>query len=132
MIARLATVIYWSSLLIAVVLSIAVYMTFVEKVGGSDCVLSEEDQRLYGEDLVKQAVQIALQKDLDTDYLLDNMSNAGIECLLERKSNKPETIYGDAPFYWLFCFLIALAGYAIRYILTGNKNPLPWSKESSK
>jgi len=115
MIARLATVIYWSSLLIAVVLSIAVYMTFVEKVGGSDCVLSEEDQRLYGGDL------------LGAD--LDNISDAGISCLFERKSNKPETIYGDAPFYWLFCFLIALAGYAIKYILTGNKNPLPWSKE---
>lgn len=122
MIARLATVIYWSSLLIAVVLSIAVYMTFVEKVGGevggSDCVLSAEDQRLYGGDL------------LGAD--LDNISGAGISCLLERKSNKPETVYGEAPFYWLFCFLIALVGYSIRYILTGNKNPLPWRKESSK
>ena len=118
MIARLATVIYWSSLLIAVVLSIAVYMTFVEKVGGSDCVLSEEDQRLYGGDL------------LGAD--LDNISDAGISCLLERKSNKPETVYGEAPFWWLVCFLIALAGYAIKYILTGNKNLFPWNRGSSK
>ena len=120
MIARLATVIYWASLCIAVVLSIAVYMTFVEKVGGevggSDCVLSEEDQRLYGGDIVEAD--------------LDNMSDAGVLCLFAqlRSPTVSETIYGDAPFYWLFCFLIALAGYAIRYILTGNKNPLPWSK----
>lgn len=118
MIARLATVIYWSSLLIAVVLSIAVYMTFVEKgeVGGSDCVLSEEDQRLYGGDL------------LGAD--LENISDAGISCIYLQSRSPTETIYGDAPFYWLFCFLIALVGYSIRYILTGNKNPLPWSKEN--
>ena len=114
MISRLGVVIYWACLLIALLSSIAVYMTFVVEVGGGNCVLSEEDQRLYDADLIGR------------------MSITGFKCVLERQSNKPETVYGEAPFYWLFCFLIALVGYSIKYILTGNKNPLPWRKESSK
>jgi hypothetical protein len=116
MIARLGSVIYWFSLLATVAFFVAVYMTFVEEVEGSNCVLSEEDQRHYGGDLVGAD--------------LENMSSAGIECLLERKSNIPQTVYGDAPFYWLFCILISLVGYSIRYILTGIRNPLPWASKA--
>jgi hypothetical protein len=127
MISRLGVVIYWACLLVALLFSTVAYLQFVEEVGGSNCILSEEDQmglysedleRLYGGDLV--------------GFDFGNMSISGVECLLERKSNQPETVYGEAPFWWLVCFLIALAGYAIKYILTGNKNPLPWRKESSK
>jgi len=117
MIARLGSVIYWFSLLATVAFSVAVYVTFVEDVGGTDCVLSELDQRLYGGDIVGAD--------------LENISSTGIECLHERKSNIPQTVYGDAPLYWLFCILISLVGYSIRYTLTGIRSPLPWASKSS-
>ena len=58
----------------------------------------------------------------------------GLSCMVGMgilTETETKTVYGDAPFYWLFFFLIALVGYSIRYILTGNKNPLPWSKENN-
>ena len=126
MISRLGVVIYWACLLVALLFSTVAYLQFVEEVGGSNCVLSEEEERLYGADLER----LYSGDFVGVDF--GNMSITGAACLLERKSNQPETVYGEAPFWWLVCFLIALAGYAIKYILTGNKNPLPWRKESSK
>ena len=115
MIGRLGTVIYWVSLLATVTFSIAVYTYFVQEIPASvsDCVLSEEDERLYGGDFVSAD--------------LNKMSSEGINCLYERRNNtRAYTEYGAAPFYWLLGLLIALTGYSIRFILTGIKNPLPW------
>jgi len=38
----------------------------------------------------------------------------------------------DTPIYSPWVLLICLSGWPIRFILSGHKNPLPWSKESSK
>ena len=117
MIARLATVIYWASLLIALAFSIATYITFVETVeeviSETPCTVSPEERRAANEDRY------------------EDVSDAGLSCMVGMgilTETETKTVYGEAPFYWLFCFLIALVGYSIRYILTGNKNPLPWSK----
>lgn len=113
MIARLGSVIYWFSLLATVAFSVAVYVTFVEEVGGSDCVLSEADQMIYSGDFV------------NTD--LDEISDEGILCVYQMlRSPNGYTEYGDAPIYWSLGLLIALVGYSIRYVLTGIRNPLPW------
>ena len=133
MIARLATVIYLASLLIALFFSIVTYITEVETVEGvtsvkvplqlpsgeiyaPPCTVSPEDERAVNEDRY------------------EDVSDTGLTCLLAYgylTETETKTVYGDAPFYWLFCLLIALVGYSIRYILTGNKNPLSWRKEPS-
>ena len=120
MIARLATVIYLASLVIALAFSIATYMAFVETVeeviSETPCTVNPEDERAANEDRY------------------EDISDTCLSCLLGRgylTETETKTVYGDAPFYWLFCLLIALVGYSIRYILTGNKNPLSWRKEPS-
>ena len=121
MISRLGVVIYWACLLIALLFSTVAYLQFVETVEetvitDTPCTLSPEDQRASDE---RSFVDI---------------SDAGLSCLAGMgyvTEFVTETTYGEAPFWWLVCFLIALAGYAIKYILTGSKSLLPWSKENN-
>ena len=120
MIARLATVIYLASLLIALFFSIVTYITEVETVedvtSATPCTVSPEDERARNE------------------YRYTDISDTGLSCILGHgflTETGTRTFYGEAPGYWFVCFLIALVGYSIRYILTGNKNPLSWRKEPS-
>lgn len=85
-------------------------MAFVETVeeviSETPCTVNPEDERAANEDRY------------------EDISDTGLSCLLGRgylTETETKTVYGDAPFYWLFCLLIALVGYSIRYILTGNK-----------
>lgn len=119
MIARLATVIYWACLLFALTFSVAIYHGYVETVeeviSKTPCTLTPEDERAANEERY------------------EDVSDAGLFCITGGgylTETETKTVYGDAPLYWLFCFLIALVGYSIRYILTGIRNPLPWINNS--